>query len=263
MGPKQALAAPNDENNMQYSIELCGGTHLSDTSEAKHFIFLSDDALSAGIRRIVALTGSKAQRAITEANELCDDFKCASAFEGVELSKACSLLSFKVDNAKIDAVVKDELRKQLKSLKDKDRKFAKEQGKKRKKKVVDMVNGINMDEENNAFVIRRCDVGLDKKAMKEGMKKFYKNKSNKDVPIMLISCSPGDKNEIIILAEIPKSVTKNGKHCGQWVLSVFDFIDGPDPKEWKGGKSANKAEVMGKKMSNIVKVIETASKYIA
>jgi len=99
-----------------------------------------------------------------------------------------------------------------------------------------------------------------KKALKEGIKKFYKNKDNSDVPIMLISCSPNDKNKIILLAEVPKATTKKGVHCGQWVQSVLPFIDGP--KEWKGGKNETKAEVQGKTMSNVLKAIQVATEYI-
>ena len=259
--PKEALKKPTDENNFNYSIELCGGTHLSNTSEAGDFVFLSDDALSAGIRRVVALTGKGAKRAIQDANELNEEFKEASSLDGgMELSKKCSELSFKVDNARIGAVEKSKLRKDLKVLKDKDRAYQKDLGKQRKKKVIEIISKINMDTENGNFIIKRIDVGLDKKALKEGIKKFYKNKDNAGVPIMLISCSPNDKNKIIILSEIPKATVKKGIHCGKWVECTLPFIDGPT--NWKGGKGETKAEVQGTTMSNVAKVMDVASKYI-
>ncbi len=43
-----------------YSIELCGGTHVSRTGDIGAFVTLGDSASSAGVRRIEALTGQAA-----------------------------------------------------------------------------------------------------------------------------------------------------------------------------------------------------------
>lgn len=43
-----------------FSRELCGGTHLTNTGEVERFEILSEEGVSAGTRRITALTGARA-----------------------------------------------------------------------------------------------------------------------------------------------------------------------------------------------------------
>ena len=61
----------------QFSRELCGGTHLDRTSDVGSFEIIGEEAVSAGTRRITALTGPKAEQhiertknALTEAAEV-------------------------------------------------------------------------------------------------------------------------------------------------------------------------------------------------
>ncbi|MFZ5351339.1 MAG: alanine--tRNA ligase [Bacillota bacterium] len=53
-----------------YSIELCGGTHLATTSQAGMFKILSENGVAAGVRRIEAVTGEKAYEYLKEEEAL-------------------------------------------------------------------------------------------------------------------------------------------------------------------------------------------------
>jgi alanyl-tRNA synthetase len=56
-----------------YSVELCGGTHVSNTGEIGMFKVVSEGAVSAGVRRIEAITGEAAQAYIGEREKILRD----------------------------------------------------------------------------------------------------------------------------------------------------------------------------------------------
>lgn len=99
--------APNKEHN--FSIELCGGTHVSRTGDIGLLKIISDTGIAAGVRRIEAITGPAA-------------LSYLQALQ-MQLTSCAEILKSTPDNLvdKIDALSQEKrrLEKDLKALKQK------------------------------------------------------------------------------------------------------------------------------------------------
>ena len=83
--------------NRPYSVELCGGTHVAATGEIGLVRVLSDSAVSAGVRRIEALTGEAARRHLSEQDE---KLKQAAALLKVQPGDVASRIEALMDERK-------------------------------------------------------------------------------------------------------------------------------------------------------------------
>ena len=59
-GEEVRVVAMGEDGDNTYSVELCGGTHVSRTGDIGYFQFTGESAVAAGVRRIEAVTGAAA-----------------------------------------------------------------------------------------------------------------------------------------------------------------------------------------------------------
>ena len=118
-------------------IELCGGTHVKNTSEIGLFKIISEESVAAGVRRITALTGMKA-------------FEKAQA-EAQTIGQLASLL--KVPSEEVLTKV-ESLNAQVKQL----RKQVQEAGGRRQEAAVDVDGLIKSAEVINGVKLIACEL---------------------------------------------------------------------------------------------------------
>jgi alanyl-tRNA synthetase len=105
MGQSDDPAAKN-----AYSIELCGGTHVSRTGDIGLFRITSEGAVSAGIRRIEALAGEAAIAAIEEESRLLA--QAAATLKTPVAELPARIISLQEEKKKLERQVSD-LQKKL------------------------------------------------------------------------------------------------------------------------------------------------------
>ncbi len=103
------------------SLELCGGTHVHSTGQIGYFIITSESAISAGVRRIEAITGEAADQYLREKlQELSETKSLFSQTSNVKKSVEDLMLENAQLKKKLEAFdrasaagIKDELKNQV------------------------------------------------------------------------------------------------------------------------------------------------------
>ena len=205
-----------------YSIELCGGTHIGATGELGFFTIKSEGAVAAGVRRMEAVTGKAAEVFIEERLDELQAVKTALK-NPKELSKS-------IDNLLAE---QSELKKKLESLEAK------------------LLNGLLDDlfkkagsENNTSFIGEVVDV-----SSADSLKKLSVDLSKKSSGVVVLCANINSKASVAVA--IAESVAAKGLDANKIIKEqVAPLIQGG------GGGNKISAIAGGQDSSNFQQVIE-------
>ncbi|KAM3705712.1 hypothetical protein ACJW31_03G100300 [Castanea mollissima] len=249
------LANPENDEWLSISAELCGGTHISNTREAKAFALLSEEGIAKGIRRITAVTTDGAFKAMELANSLEQEVNDASKIEGSLLEKTVASLKSRVDSASIPAAKKADIRAKISILQNRVRKAQKKIAEENIQKAVKIT--IEKAEvaasEGKAFCVSHVDVGLDVAAVREAVLKVIEQKG---ISAMVFSTDE-TTNKAVVCAGVPEKGDRN-KHLevSEWLTEALEPLKGRCGKG-KGGLASGQ----GTDASQVKEAIELATAF--
>ena len=93
------------KNLFEFSKELCGGTHLTSTGQVGLCRVIADEPISAGVRRITALTGEKAIESVREQESLLKQLSAALKAPARELPNRVTALQDEIRALKQDLAI--------------------------------------------------------------------------------------------------------------------------------------------------------------
>jgi alanyl-tRNA synthetase len=210
------------------SIELCGGTHVKNTSDLWYFRIQTESAIASGIRRIEAITGDAMKTQFSENNRDLFQIK-----ELVKNSKKPveTVLTLIEDNQK--------LRKQVDQL-------LKEKAKSTAAILLnetELINGIN-------FLAKKLD--LDQNSVKD----LANNLGNKINNLFLLIGNESNGKAFLTCYISKNLVEERSLNAGQIVRELGEYIQGG------GGGQAFLATAGGKNPSGISEALEAGKNYI-
>lgn len=245
------------------SVEFCGGTHLQNTEDIEEFAIVTEEAISKGIRRIVALSGHEAAKAHQKANTLEQSLK--NFKESVEQKKNTNNLNLKemsqliarmtddISESTIPQWKKSKLRENLKvtkkELDDADR--AQKAG--RMQRVVDKALELAKANQDKSFIVEQVEDGCNSKALDAALKQVKNNSPN--LAAMFFSIDQ-DSKKVLCLCQVPKTVVDGkGFKADEWVKKVSTVIGG------KGGGKPISAQGSGDNLMEVDKAIILAKEF--
>lgn len=211
-----------------YSVELCGGIHVGNTSDIGVFKIVSESGIGAGIRRIEAVTSKFAVNVYKEEEE--------------KLSQIDQLLKSKPENTvhKLETLLTD--KKELQTAYDGLKRELQET------KLNDLsastveIDGIN--------VIRQEVEASNAKELREQMDVI---KSQNQDAVIALSAVTGDKVSLVVT--VPKELTEK-IHAGQIMKGMAEIVGG------KGGGRPDMAQGGGTNPESITAALQFVEEYI-
>ena len=208
------------------SVELCGGTHVANTSEIWHFKITSESAVASGIRRIEAITGDAAKSYFEEQTALLENVN--------QLLKQAQDPLKAIQNLQSENAI---LRKELNTLSKLKAQVVKEQ----LTQEIQTLSGIQ-------FIAKEVD--LDAQGMKD---LSFEMGANLDKAILILGSQKTGKP--LLSCYVSKIlVEEQGKDAGKIIRDLGKYIQGG------GGGQPFFATAGGKKTEGISEALEAAEK---
>jgi alanyl-tRNA synthetase len=241
---------PQRRDWMDYSIEFCGGTHLASTDEARRCIIIAEQALAAGVRRILALTGPAALAAEEAGRQLF-----ARATNAVKLADDLFLAEYDdltrlVDELTIPAATKHRVVTQLESLRQRAKSLRKTAESAARGHVVEQAHEI-VQQANGPIIVSRVH-GADQSGLLAAMDVVRAKRP--DAAAMLLSANVIE-SKVFIVASVPKPIITQGLKAGDWVKKAALICGG------SGGGRPDMAQAGGKDPTQVDKAIAEARAY--
>lgn len=214
-----------------YSKELCGGTHVSNTGVITVFKILSETGIAAGVRRIEALTGNGVFAYYKELeNELAAAAKAAKA-EPAQLT------------AKIEAYLEE-----IKALKSENEKL---KSKLANSSLGDVMNQVTEVKGVKLLAVKLADVDMNEL---RNLGDQLKEKLGEGV-IVLVSAMSSDKVNLLVMTT--EGAMNKGAHAGNLIKELAALVGGG------GGGRPNMAQAGGRNAAGIDLAIEKAKEFLS
>ena len=211
-----------------WSVELCGGTHVKNTSEISSFKIISETGVSSGVRRIEAVTN---KAAINYYNEELNKVKYITKF----IRSNAAQVTKKVEQLVIE---NEKLTKELKSLKKNSNEFKN--------------NNFKKELISNVVFLYQIYPELPVKELKPSAENLIKNNG---ADIVCLISKVNSKASIVI--SVNKSLAKKISAV-DLVNTVSDILGGKG-----GGGRPDMAQSGGSKPEKSTEAINTLKNYIA
>jgi len=212
-----------------YSMELCGGTHVSNTGQIGLFKVVSEASIASGVRRIEALTGKNVYLYINELEKEVDD------------------IAHMMKTTKSN--IKDRAKGVMDELKEKDREISKLKGK-LSSSIADEIleNMINIDEVKLiTYTVNDLDMN--------GLRNLGDELKARLGSGVVVLASTLD-NKLSFVAMATKDVTAKGVHAGNIVKDIASFTGG------SGGGRPEMAQAGGKDISKVKEAMDKVAQLV-
>ena len=216
-------------NMGDYSIELCGGTHLENTNEVGTFKMVSETGVAAGVRRIEALTGEGAIAYYKEQEKMVKEL---SALLKTDTARVVKRVESLLDDMKKLQSENEQLKSKLASG-----------------AVGDLLDQVQQVGEVQFLGAKVSD--MDMNGLRE-MGDQFKQKLSKGV-VVLATSNDGKVNLIVMVSD---EAVKMGAHAGKIIKEAASVVGGG------GGGRPNMAQAGGKNPSKIDEALEKAKEVL-